>query len=393
MFRKFRIKIIIVFISILAVVFAGILIAIYATSYQRSVEHTYIMLKQLGSISGFKKLSSSDNGIYDASKFYLVRIMDNQVKKIANDKDSGYSDEALGKLATDIIQKKKHRGTVGSLSYAVNYKVKASYVAFYNNGYQTIYFDTLFYDILIFGGLGLLLLFLISVLLSYWLVKPVESAFMKQKQFISDASHELKTPVAIISSNAEALQREIGENKWLNYIHNETFRLNGLVNDLLQLATIETYEERKTYTKINLSETVMSIVLSFESIAYENQVNLKENIEENIYAAGDKIKLGQLTSILLDNALNHTEKGGDITVGLMQQRDKKILTVSNTGKEIPLAERELIFERFYRSDEARTRENGRYGLGLAIAKAITRAHNGRITVICKDNCTIFKVVI
>jgi signal transduction histidine kinase len=234
---------------------------------------------------------------------------------------------------------------------------------------------------------------LVSVRLSKWLITPLEVAFNKQKQFISDASHEIKTPLAIISSNADALEREVGNNKWLEYIQNETLWMNKLINNLLQLTTIDSYVDYKSQKKINFSEITKSIVLPFESITFEKQITLVDRIDDNIYVAGDSIQLGQLMSILLDNAINHTEAGGTITVRLKKQYDKKILSVANTGKEIPPSEQKLIFERFYRADKARTRGNGNYGLGLAIANAIIHRHNGKITVTCKNQITTFTVVL
>lgn len=395
MFKKFRIKVVAIIMSVLSIVLVGILIAIYVASYQKSITHTNFMLKNLCIYNGFEKLEKpKKSNDYDSNKYYLVLLGNDQtILKISNDSNSGYSDEELGKLAITLSQKVTRHGIASNLSYVVSERKKGTYVAFFNNSYQTSYFNTLFYNILIFGCIGLILLLFISMWLSGWIIAPVENAFQKQKQFISDASHELKTPITIISANADALQREIGESKWLEYIRNETIRMNSLVNDLLQLAAIDACEDRSMYTKLNFSETVMSIVLPFECIAFEKQINLNEQIKDNIFIMGDSSKLGQLISILIDNALNHTDKGGSITIKLVHKRDNAILTVSNIGKEIPLSEQELIFERFYRADKARTRENGRYGLGLAIAKSITNSHGGKISVSCKNNWTTFKVVI
>jgi len=395
MFRKLRVKIVVAIMSVLTVLFVGILLTIYLFSYHKSVEYTERALKKLCKDNGFDVLNKPKKGkIYYLDSYYLVFVgNDYEVQKISNNAHSGLTDEELGDLAVTIIQKKSESGTLNSLTYFSVVRKKGTYVAFTNDSLQIDYFETLFYTIVIFGGLGLLLLLLLSVWLSGWLVSPVEAVFKKQKQFISDASHELKTPLAIISSNVDALERDNGESKWLGYIRTETIRMNGLVTDLLQLATIDSNEDRSVYVKLNFSETVMSNVLPFESVAFENEIELEEQIEDDIYFVGDGAKLGQLTVILLDNAINHTDPGGKVTVSLKQQRDKKVLSVSNTGKEIPISEQELIFERFYRADEARTREQGRYGLGLSIAKSITQNHNGKISITCKNNITTFKVIL
>lgn len=396
MFRKFRIQIIIVIMCVLTVLLTGILISIYTASSQKSIEYTNYMLERLCKRDGFRVLNKprKNNDYYNSSKYYLVLIgHDFKLLELYNDNSSGYTDQQLGELAITLSQGTKKKGTFHNFSYYIHERNQGTYVAFSNDDFQNNYLDTLFDNILLFGILGLLLLLLASIWLSRWLITPLQIAFAKQKQFISDASHEMKTPIAVISANADALQREVGDNKWLGYIRDETLMINKLINDLLQLAIIDSGEDSKLHAKVNLSEIVLGNVLPFESIVFEKEIQLSEQIEKEIYVTGNCTKLGQLTTILMDNAINHTEPGGRISVILKQQRDKKVLTIANTGKEIPLNERELIFERFYRSDKARTRGNGNYGLGLAIAKSITDAHNGKISVICKNNWTTFKVVL
>jgi signal transduction histidine kinase len=396
MFKEFRIKIVVVIISTLTILFTGILIAIYVASYQKSIEYTNYMLRRLCNRDGFNILikPKRENDYLNSSKYYLVLLgSDQSVLRLYNDNSSGYSHQELSELAISLLENEDKKGTYNDFTYFKKTKNAGTYVAFSNDVFQNTYLDTLFINILTFGFLGLILLLLVSIWLSKWLITPLEAAFNKQKQFISDASHEIKTPLAIISSNADALEREVGNNKWLEYIQNETLWMNKLIGNLLQLTTIDSYVDYKSQKKINFSEITKSIVLPFESITYEKQIMLVDRIDDNIYVAGDSIQLGQLISILLDNAINHTEPGGTITVRLKKQYDKKILSVANTGKEIPPSEQKLIFERFYRADKARTRGNGNYGLGLAIANAIIHRHNGKISVTSKNQITTFTVVL
>jgi signal transduction histidine kinase len=396
MFREFRIKIVSIIMGVLAMLFVGILIAIYSASLQKSNEYTNYMLSRLCSRDGFDILTNPkvNNDYLNSSKYYLVLIGEKQnIKRIYNDNSSGYSDQELSKLAIVIKNRRQQKGTYKDFSYLVKRKKFGTYIAISNDVFQNTYLDTLFNNILIFGSVGLVLLLIASIGLSKWLIAPLQTAFYKQKQFISDASHEIKTPLAVISSNADVLEQEIGENKWLDYIKNETVWMNKLVNNLLQMATIDAYEDKKVRTNINLSEIVISTVLPFESILYEKNIKFNQQIAEDIYMMGDSLKLGQLTTIFIDNAIRHTSPGGNITVNLKKSWDKRILSVSNTGKEIPPYEQKLIFERFYRMDKARTRNNGNYGLGLAIAKAIVHSHNGKISVYSKNNTTTFTAVL
>lgn len=397
-FKKLRIKIIVVLMSALAILLISILTAIYIVSFQKSTQSTELVLRKLCWENGFDLLKNyrinSKNNKYNPSIYYLVQIGEDQtIIEMSNDKNSGYSNKELGKIAISISQTANSRGSIGVLSYYKSVRRKGIFVAFVNNSIQKSYYHTLFYTMLTFGLIGLMILLILSIWLSRWLIAPVEKAFQKQQQFLSDASHELKTPITIISSNADALEREIGESKWIEYIKNETKRLTGLVTDLLQLTTSNFNEGNTTFTRFNLSEIVMSIVLPFEGLAYEKQISFNEHIVNNIYFMGDSGKLGQLTGILIDNALNYSDKGGEIYIILKKYRERIILMVTNTGQEIPLADRELVFERFYRIDEARSRETGNYGLGLAIAKSIVISHNGKISVHCKNNTTTFKVVL
>ncbi len=394
MFNSLRRKIITIIMSALTILIVSILIAIYMVNYLKSTQNTELILRKLCWQRGFELLQTETDKI-SPSTYYLVQVeKDNQtILRMSNDKNSGYTDQELSDMALEVIQRDNTRGEIENLSYYKAVRIRGTYISFFNTNSQKSYFNTLFYTILIFGLIGLVLLFLISIWLSKWLITPIEETFHKQKQFISDASHELKTPITIISSNVDALERENGESKWIDYIRSETLRMNRLISDLLQLATLDFDEDRSIFTRIDFSELVMSTTLPFESVAYEKQIGLEEAIDENIYILGDSIKLAQLIVILIDNALNYTEPEGKIRVELKKYREKRILTVSNTGKEIPASERELIFERFYRVNKARTREKGNYGLGLSIAKSITQLHNGRISVCCKNNTTIFKVTL
>ena len=236
-------------------------------------------------------------------------------------------------------------------------------------------------------------IYIIAQKVSKMIVKPVEETFEKQKQFISDASHELKTPLAVIEANADVLENEIGTNKWIGYIQNETDSMDQLINELLLLAKIENIDNLKEYKPINVSKEIEIILSMFESMAYEKQVSIKSNIHENIIMNGNKEDIEHIVSTLTDNAIKHTDAKKEIQVELKKEKNEIILEVKNMGDPIPEEEREKIFERFYRVDKSRNRKEKRYGLGLAIAKSTIEKYNGKIEVFYKDNFTVFKVTI
>lgn len=222
--------------------------------------------------------------------------------------------------------------------------------------------------------------FILTFILSGWALKPIKTAFVKQKQFVADASHELKTPLAVIGTNLDVLVGEVGENKWFGYIKGEVQRMSILVKDLLYLAKYDSSELLYEFKNFNLSRALTNATLPFESVAFEAGRTLEVNIEPKIEYNGDENRIKQLAIILLDNAIKNSTDDGNIKVTLKVLGSKKILSVYNTGDGLDEAQKKKIFERFYRSDVSRTRDTGGSGLGLSIAATIAQAHRAKITV-------------
>lgn len=223
------------------------------------------------------------------------------------------------------------------------------------------------------------------------IVNPLAQNDQKQRQFISDASHELKTPISVISANAELLSVEIGENKWLANIQYENERMGNLVKQLLELVRAENMQQ--TRERIDFSRLVSGGSLPFESVAFENGLLLNTDIENEVYVEGNQNQLSQLVSILIDNAIQHGNHGKEVAVKLNTSKHHAVFSVVNSGPPIPDEVKERLFERFYRVDEARNDDLGHYGLGLAIAKAVVTAHDGIIELNCYDGLIEFKVTI
>ncbi len=250
--------------------------------------------------------------------------------------------------------------------------------------------STLNKSVIIFVLLDILIV-LLSLKITNWIVQPVVDTFKKQKQFIDDASHELKTPIAIIGASAETLEKNPEEKKWIENIISENDRMNKLVSNLLNLSKSENIKENEIYSEVNLSKVIESKILSFESLIYENSLKLDIDIQKNIMFKCNADRIKELLSILVDNAIKHGFKNSKITVNLYSEKNSIILSVKNRGEEIPIEERKKIFERFYRIDKSRNRNESRYGLGLSIAKNIALNHRGDIFVNCVDGYTIFTV--
>ena len=229
-------------------------------------------------------------------------------------------------------------------------------------------------------GFGSLLAFFgISLLLARWAVRPVERAWQQQKQFVSDASHELKTPLTVIMSNAELIQSagEEGQERYAENILTMTRQMRNLVEGLLELSRAENGQVRKSFAQLDLSKLLSEAMLPFEPVLFERELYLDARVEEGISLHGSEQYLRQLVDILLENAGKYSAPG-IVAVELRRTgRNQCLLTVSNPGEPIPREELERIFDRFYRRDTARSR-TGSFGLGLAIARAIAREHGGRI---------------
>lgn len=226
-----------------------------------------------------------------------------------------------------------------------------------------------------------IILLLTTVILSIWTFKPVKKALDQQNQFLADASHELRTPLTAMQANLDVVlaypEKKIHQQmKWFQYIKDELSRMKILSNDLLQLTKYKTHEQIKYYQTIDLSQLVSSTVLSLESLAFESNKTLEYNTQENIYIQGDSDKLKQLVMILIDNAIKYAPPLSKIEIILKKSGTRVNLMISNEIDRV--VDTNKIFNRFYREDNSRNRQNGGSGLGLSIAKNIIESHKGKI---------------
>ena len=232
-----------------------------------------------------------------------------------------------------------------------------------------------------------------ALLLIRRMVRPVEEAMDKQKQFVWDASHELKTPLAVISANAQVLAQEAGNSQPLEYIQAEVKRTDHLIQNLLTLARMEK-SGGAPHEKFDLSRAVTRVALAFEPVLFEAGKTLETQVAENIWHTGHEEMIQQLVTILLSNAQKYSDAHGRVTLSLTARGDKRILKVHNTGPAIPKEAQAKIFDRFYRADSSHNREIPGNGLGLAIAQSIVDAHRGKISVSSAEGeGTTFTVVL
>lgn len=411
MFRKSRRKIVAAIMSILALLWVGTLGIIYASSYFEMARQNTQMLKAHaelytlsqsadGTLSG-KPIPGGNRGFspgftdspaFRLSTFYTVALTyGGEVLEIKNEPPTVHTDDDLKELAQQILQGSKAVGTRKNLAFYKADKGGYMLVTFMDNTLVNKSALTLFRYTLIFGGAALILFYFLSVFLAKKIVQPLEESYQKQKQFISDAGHELKTPVSVVSANAELLSREIGDNQWLANIQYENQRMGVLVGQLLDLARTEAITPQME--RVDFSRLVMGEALPFESVAFEKGLTLRCDVTDNIAVQGNSTQLKQIVSILLDNAIRHSTGGSEVCLQLSKEHGLAKLSVINKADPIPEAQRKQIFDRFYRTDPARSGEDQHYGLGLAIAKAIALSHKGHLEVFCYNGLVEFRLTL
>ena len=355
-----------------------------------------------------RSIPDSNVRFVDSVIYTVLLDEDNSIRDVINHSDNGLSDTEirsiasgiLGEIGSDGIQSQTTANDPGSsmIRYTGNLYFEDSSYLYIPGNSLTIFdnstvSDSLWHMLkvsaLIFVIMELLFL-AVAKLLTAWIIKPVQQSFDRQKQFIADASHELKTPLSVIMAYSEMLEDDPGHTNWLRSIRSEADRMNTLIMDLLRLASSER-EEHMPLKNGDLSHTVELAALTFEGKAYESGITLECDITPGITLDMHENSISQLVEILLDNAVKHSDSGETVILALKKHRGRPELTVTNRGDGIPAGEEEKIFERFYRSDSARDRSEGRFGLGLAIARNIVRAHRGTITAASADGLTTFTV--
>ncbi len=267
------------------------------------------------------------------------------------------------------------------------------------NSYQILFLDVTEYDktllqllttLLAVGFIMLFVIFIISLYFANRAIKPIAEAWEKQKQFIADASHELKTPLSIINANYDALlanQEETVKSqvKWLDYIRIGADRMTKLVNDLLTLAKVEDVNLETQKMPFNMSHVINDVILSMEAGMMEKNIQLSRSIEPDIIVKSDLEKIKQVVMILFDNAVKYTNENGQIDITLIKSKRQAIYSIKNSGKGIAKQDLPKVFDRFYRADPSRTHESGSFGLGLSIAKTIIDKLGGEIRVTSVEN--------
>ncbi len=326
---------------------------------------------------------------YQSRYFAAWFAEDGSVSRINLDNLASLTEEEAAALAEDVYISGKVKGFAGEYRYCRTAGDGETLLIFLNCEREFSTFRDFLYASIGISLAGILAVFLLLLLFSGRIVRPIAESYEKQKCFITDAGHELKTPITIIRADADVLQSELdGENEWITDIHRQTDRLAELTSDLIYLSRMEEENNALQMQKLSLSELVDETVQSFQAPAFAKGKTFCASVTPDLHVNGDEKALAKLVSILLDNAMKYSTENGTVELKLEQSGKNARLTVKNSTAPMEKGSADRLFERFAREDRSRNSESGGFGLGLAIAKAVTEAHRGKIHAESEDGVSL-----
>lgn len=385
---KLRKKFIYFSVGIIAIVLLSIMAFVNVTNFYNLKRSSDELLKTLvennGVMPSFKLNDNSkeEKTVYlknFSNRFFTVKT-DNKKNVITVNTDDVFftsASEAV-EYAKDVLSSGKSRGYYGGFKYVVENTENGKLIAFVDvvKDFDVFYSNLGNSVVISFFVLGFVTFF--SFVLSKKAVAPMVQAYEKQNAFITDASHELKTPLAIINTSADVLEMEGGESKWTGNIHKQVNRLNGLIGNLISLTKLEESDDLDRL-EFSLSDTLDDCVMDVKDYALSLDKNIVTDIEKDISFKGDEKLIRQVIGILLDNAIKYAREKSDINVKLTKQNKKIVFTVENEADNLEIKNYNILFERFYRADSSRNSKTGGYGIGLSIAQSIVLKHKGKIS--------------
>ena len=320
------------------------------------------------------------------TRFFVVRVSsDGSVVETSRDYIASVDESKAAEFADMAMKRRSDRGYIREYRF---HKIQTSdgetAIIFLNASREKLYMRTLLILTLAVSFLSLVIVFILVTVLSGRAIRPIASNIKQQKQFITDASHELKTPLTSISTSLDVLSMEHGEDEWIDNIRKQTGRMSKLVSELVTLSRLDEDQPIPDKEQFSLSNAAWEIAEVYKPQAKAKEKTFDTEIADDILLTGDKAAIQQMLSVLLDNAIRYSDEKGTIRFAINKKKNRARIEVFNTCfYEIP-PDTDRLFDRFYRPDSSRSTETGGTGVGLAIAKAVALSHGGSIEAKCPD---------
>ena len=404
MIRKLRIKLIIASMVSLLAVLLVIMSAVNLVYYGQVIQEADSTLALLAANDGFFPKSNhefpSDGKFpkrephlspelpYETRYFFVTLAEDGSARSVNTGKIAAVDTADAIAYAQSVWAQGKTQGFADQYRFLVDTSSSEPLILFLDCSRGLANFKTLLLSCIGVSFVGSLLVLLLLIFLSGRIVRPFLENYEKQKQFITDAGHELKTPLTILNADAEILAMDYGENEWVSDIQTQTKRLADLTNDLILLSRMEEERTQLQMLELPLSDIAEETITPFQAVARTQGKALELHIQPMLSLRGDEKSLRKLFSILLDNAVKYSVPQSTISCTLEKQKNCIRLSVWNAVDHITKAQTEHLFDRFYRTDQSRNSQTGGYGLGLSIALAIVTAHKGKITATTADEASL-----
>lgn len=321
---------------------------------------------------------------YESRYFSVILDEDGTIVSTDTGMIAAVDSTAASEYAVQVWKTGKVSGFLSNYRYLRQTTQDETQLIFLDCGRNLSTFRSFLFTSILVSILGLFSVLILVVIFSKIVMKPVSESYEKQRRFITDAGHEIKTPLTIIDANTEIMEMEYGENEWIQGIQKQTARLTTLTNDLIYLSRMEESQNQLQKIDFSLSDLVEDTVLSFQVLATTQGKSFATEIAPLLSYCGDESSIRQLLSILLDNALKYSPEHGSIEVALQKKGKNLQFSVYNTAEQISKDNLSHLFDRFYRTDASRNSETGGYGIGLSIARAIVDAHKGKISADSSD---------
>jgi len=396
MIRKLKIKFIILAMTALFSLLCVIVVGMNLINYSSVVGEADMILSVISRNKGMFPNNGKDHGNrlpmnmspetpYESRFFTVIMKENGTVLQTEMSKIAAVNSEEAKEYAKKAFEFNKQNGFIEKFRFKKSVENNILRITFLDCGRSLDSFYVFLESSITMALVGFIIVFFVILFFSDRIIQPIAESYEKQKHFITDAGHEIKTPLTIINANIDILELELGKNEGISEIKQQTNRLKSLTNDLVLLARME--ESEKTLQKIDfpISEVALETVAPFRVLALQQNKEFTCSIEPMLTLNGNTKSIEQLISILMDNALKYSPFGGTVSIEIFKQNKSIHLSVFNTtAYEVKSENLQYVFDRFYRTDSSRNSETGGYGIGLSVAQAIVSAHSGKIYASSND---------